>query len=74
MLLQARENNFSMLVNYQKLFKNIPSFCKCFSFMFLFLLQVRKSFLPNVVSTSKFPEKILFCGWRRDIDDMIMVF
>lgn len=21
----------------------------------------------------KYPEKILFCGWRRDIDDMIMV-
>ncbi|CAH1450680.1 unnamed protein product [Lactuca virosa] len=25
------------------------------------------------VDPPKFPEKILFCGWRRDIDDMIMV-
>uniref|UniRef100_A0A1D1YAC8 Putative ion channel POLLUX n=1 Tax=Anthurium amnicola TaxID=1678845 RepID=A0A1D1YAC8_9ARAE len=37
------------------------------------LLEVRKCFLPNVSSPPKYPEKILFCGWRRDIDDMIMV-
>ncbi|XXG74082.1 hypothetical protein AAC387_Pa07g2892 [Persea americana] len=37
------------------------------------LPEVRKSFLPNVLSPPKFPEKILFCGWRRDIDDMILV-
>ncbi|KAL6010713.1 putative ion channel sym8 [Asimina triloba] len=36
------------------------------------LPEVRRSFLPIVYSPPKFPEKILFCGWRRDIDDMIM--
>ncbi|KAJ8460963.1 hypothetical protein OPV22_033889 [Ensete ventricosum] len=35
--------------------------------------EVRRGFLPNVPSPPKYPEKILFCGWRRDIDDMIMV-
>ncbi|XP_057816325.2 probable ion channel POLLUX [Cryptomeria japonica] len=37
------------------------------------LPQVRRGFLPKVFIPPKFPEKILFCGWRRDIDDMIMV-
>ncbi|XP_077248803.1 ion channel protein isoform X2 [Tasmannia lanceolata] len=37
------------------------------------LPEVRRGCLPNVFSPPKFPEKILFCGWRRDIDDMIMV-
>nr|ADV78046.1 DMI1 [Dumortiera hirsuta] len=34
---------------------------------------IRKGSLPKVVSPPKLPEKILFCGWRRDIDDMILV-
>ncbi|XP_020524454.1 ion channel POLLUX isoform X2 [Amborella trichopoda] len=37
------------------------------------LPEVRRGFHPNVSSPPKFPEKILFCGWRRDIDDMILV-
>ncbi|WOK96422.1 hypothetical protein Cni_G05129 [Canna indica] len=37
------------------------------------LAEVRRGFLPNIPSPPKYPEKILFCGWRRDIDDMIMV-
>uniref|UniRef100_A0ACD5X7G4 Uncharacterized protein n=2 Tax=Avena sativa TaxID=4498 RepID=A0ACD5X7G4_AVESA len=37
------------------------------------LPEVHKGFLPNVAIPPKFPEKILFCGWRRDIHDMIMV-
>lgn len=37
------------------------------------LPEVRRGFLPNVFNPPKYPEKILFCGWRRDIDDMIMV-
>eukprot|EP01018_Ginkgo_biloba_P039364 Gb_08564 [translate_table: standard] len=37
------------------------------------LPQVRSGVLPKVFSPPKFPEKILFCGWRRDIDDMITV-
>ncbi|XP_047055562.1 probable ion channel POLLUX [Lolium rigidum] len=37
------------------------------------LAEVHKGFLPNVQIPPKFPEKILFCGWRRDIHDMIMV-
>lgn len=28
---------------------------------------------PKIPDPPKYPEKILFCGWRRDIDDMIMV-
>ena len=34
---------------------------------------VRPGPLPDVVVLPKLPEKILFCGWRRDIDDMITV-
>ncbi|XP_078182320.1 ion channel protein isoform X1 [Carex rostrata] len=34
---------------------------------------MRKGFVPNIPSPPKYPEKILFCGWRRDIHDMIKV-
>ncbi|XP_020598309.1 ion channel DMI1-like isoform X1 [Phalaenopsis equestris] len=37
------------------------------------LPEVQPGFLPHVFNPPKYPEKILFCGWRRDIDDMIMV-
>ncbi|KAG1328026.1 putative ion channel POLLUX [Cocos nucifera] len=37
------------------------------------LPAVRRGFLLNVPCPRKYPERILFCGWRRDIDDMIMV-
>lgn len=35
--------------------------------------EVRKGYFPRIRDPPKYPEKILFCGWRRDIDDMIMV-
>lgn len=35
--------------------------------------EVRRGLFPRTVDPPKYPEKILFCGWRRDIDDMIMV-
>ncbi|KAJ0967964.1 hypothetical protein J5N97_024881 [Dioscorea zingiberensis] len=35
--------------------------------------EIRKGFLPiGSNPPPKYPERILFCGWRRDIDDMIM--
>lgn len=34
---------------------------------------VHEAVLPAVALAPKIPEKILFCGWRRDIDDMIVV-
>ncbi|KAK7246904.1 hypothetical protein RIF29_41774 [Crotalaria pallida] len=37
------------------------------------LPEVRKGLYPRIPDPPKYPEKILFCGWRRDIDDMIMV-
>ncbi|KAK2662913.1 hypothetical protein Ddye_001487 [Dipteronia dyeriana] len=37
------------------------------------LPEVRKRHFPKIPDPPKYPEKILFCGWRRDIDDMIMV-
>ncbi|XP_073034934.1 probable ion channel POLLUX isoform X2 [Primulina eburnea] len=37
------------------------------------LPELRKGLSPRITDPPKFPEKILFCGWRRDIDDMIMV-
>ncbi|XP_058762244.1 probable ion channel SYM8 isoform X2 [Vicia villosa] len=37
------------------------------------LPEVRKGYFPRLRDPPKYPEKILFCGWRRDIDDMIMV-
>ncbi|XP_057978177.1 ion channel DMI1 isoform X5 [Malania oleifera] len=37
------------------------------------LPEVRRGFFPHIIDPPKYPEKILFCGWRRDIDDMIMV-
>ncbi|XP_022748683.1 ion channel POLLUX-like isoform X5 [Durio zibethinus] len=37
------------------------------------LPEVHRIAFRNVPELPKYPEKILFCGWRRDIDDMIMV-
>ncbi|CAJ1963752.1 unnamed protein product [Sphenostylis stenocarpa] len=37
------------------------------------LPEVCKGHCPRIRDPPKYPEKILFCGWRRDIDDMIMV-
>ncbi|PIN16988.1 hypothetical protein CDL12_10356 [Handroanthus impetiginosus] len=37
------------------------------------LPKIRQGVTPRKNDPPKFPEKILFCGWRRDIDDMIMV-
>ncbi|GJY98584.1 ion channel DMI1 isoform X1 [Tanacetum coccineum] len=37
------------------------------------LPEVRRGIFPKKVEPPKYAEKILFCGWRRDIDDMIMV-
>nr|GMC78603.1 ion channel DMI1 isoform X1 [Ipomoea batatas]GMC89752.1 ion channel DMI1 isoform X1 [Ipomoea batatas] len=37
------------------------------------LPEVHRGIFPRMTDPPKFPEKILFCGWRRDIDDMIMV-
>ncbi|CAN1804588.1 Probable ion channel SYM8 [Linum perenne] len=37
------------------------------------LPEVHRGFFPKIHDPPKYPEKILFCGWRRDIDDMIMV-
>ncbi|XP_039025373.1 ion channel POLLUX-like [Hibiscus syriacus] len=36
-------------------------------------MQVRGVSFPEVPELPKYPERILFCGWRRDIHDMIMV-
>lgn len=37
------------------------------------LPEVSRGLCPRMIDPPKYPEKILFCGWRRDIDDMIMV-
>ncbi|OMO92250.1 CASTOR/POLLUX/SYM8 ion channel [Corchorus olitorius] len=37
------------------------------------LPELHRFVFPKLPEPPKFPEKILFCGWRRDIDDMIMV-
>ncbi|XP_055807829.1 ion channel DMI1-like isoform X2 [Solanum dulcamara] len=37
------------------------------------LSEVNKGLFPRITDPPKYPERILFCGWRRDIDDMIMV-
>ncbi|KAH9782858.1 putative ion channel CASTOR [Citrus sinensis] len=37
------------------------------------LAQVRRGNLPKDFILPKSAEKILFCGWRRDMEDMIMV-
>ncbi|KAM7482128.1 hypothetical protein LguiB_006711 [Lonicera macranthoides] len=37
------------------------------------LPEVRRCLFPKISDPPKYPEKILFCGWRRDIDDMILV-
>lgn len=38
-----------------------------------YLGQVHKGLCSRIHDPPKYPDKILFCGWRRDIDDMIMV-
>ena len=45
---------------------NLQCTCQC-------TMQVRIGTLPETPTIPKTPEKILFCGWRRDIDDMILV-
>lgn len=37
------------------------------------IAEVQRGLFPKISDPPKYPEKILFCGWRRDIDDMIMV-
>nr|CAB3497501.1 unnamed protein product [Digitaria exilis] len=37
------------------------------------LPKVKRGYLPKDFIVPKSPERILFCGWRRDIEDMIMV-
>ncbi|CAH9111825.1 unnamed protein product [Cuscuta epithymum] len=37
------------------------------------MTEVHRGIFPRMSDPPKFPERILFCGWRRDIDDMIMV-
>ncbi|XP_057502797.1 ion channel DMI1-like isoform X2 [Actinidia eriantha] len=37
------------------------------------ITKVCKGVFPKMHDPPKYPEKILFCGWRRDIDDMICV-
>lgn len=37
------------------------------------MLQVWRGYLPKDFIVPKSPERILFCGWRRDMEDMIMV-
>ncbi|KAL4654882.1 hypothetical protein ACB092_01G412400 [Castanea dentata] len=37
------------------------------------LPEVCRGLFPKIDDPPKYPEYILFCGWRRDIDDMIMV-
>ena len=37
------------------------------------LPAVTDTHLPSNFAVRKEPEKILFCGWRRDMDDMIVV-
>ncbi|KAG4950715.1 hypothetical protein JHK85_044582 [Glycine max] len=36
------------------------------------LPEVHKGLCSRIRDPPKYPDKILFCGWRRDIDDMIM--
>lgn len=37
------------------------------------MLQVWRGNLPKDFIAAKSAERILFCGWRRDMEDMIMV-
>ncbi|KAF9611168.1 hypothetical protein IFM89_027326 [Coptis chinensis] len=37
------------------------------------LPELRGGYFPTQFTPKKYPERILFVGWRRDIDDMIMV-
>ncbi|GJX28829.1 ion channel DMI1 isoform X1 [Tanacetum coccineum] len=37
------------------------------------LPEVRRGIFPKKFEPPKYAAKILFCGWRRDIDDMIML-
>lgn len=44
-----------------------------FLFPFPLWFQVWSGSLPKDFVYPKSPERILFCGWRRDMEDMIMV-
>jgi hypothetical protein len=52
----------------------VSSFVKPLIFLFFaWMLQVWRGSLPKDFIGPKSAEKILFCGWRRDMEDMIMV-
>lgn len=38
-----------------------------------FIIQVKEALYIDIVHPERKPQKILLCGWRRDIDDMIVV-
>lgn len=37
------------------------------------IIQVREASFMHIARPARKPQKILLCGWRRDIDDMIVV-
>lgn len=38
-----------------------------------FIIQVKEAPFIHIARPTRKPQKILLCGWRRDIDDMIVV-
>lgn len=38
-----------------------------------FVIQVKDAKFIRITRPARKPQKILLCGWRRDIDDMIVV-
>ncbi|RLN43046.1 putative ion channel protein CASTOR [Panicum miliaceum] len=45
----------------------------CIAIVILVCLQVKEAVYIDIVHSERKPQKILLCGWRRDIDDMIAV-
>lgn len=37
------------------------------------IIQVKEASFIHITRPARKPQKILLCGWRRDIDDMIVV-
>lgn len=52
-----------IILNQDKTYKSINNL----------IVQVKEASLIHISGPTRKPQKILLCGWRRDVDDMIVV-
>lgn len=53
--------------------EDVDAFIKTHISIINLIIQVKEASFIHIARPSRKPQKILLCGWRRDIDDMIVV-